>query len=549
VVLFAPLRCVSGIKTASSLNHYAAARKYAAGFLAFLSPGDSRGGFRDNSAPLTNGSEPGSYCMKFIVKFFPEITIKSKPVRKQFVKDLRDNLRTLLKPLAEDVDVQSEWDKIVVTVATGDQEDAELRQQVIDVLSCTPGIAFFLDVLEYPFVDMHDAFEKTLAVWGDKLKGKTFVVRCKRTGNHDFNSHELEQYIGGGLNQHSEAAGVDLRTPEITVRLEVRNDRFYVVNERHDGLGGFPLGCVEPVVSLISGGFDSTVSSYLTMKRGMRTHFCFFNLGGRDHEIGVKEVALYLWMKYGASSRVKFIVVPFEDVVGEILKNVQDSQMGVILKRMMLRAGTRVAESLNVKALVTGEAVAQVSSQTLTNLTVIDSVTDMLVLRPLITMDKEDIIQVSRNIGTEEFAAAMPEYCGVISVKPTTKARPEKIEEEESKFDFSVLNKSIEDARFINIDEVANDELVKHDVEVLNVPIQDAVIIDVRHPTEEEHKPLRLNNVDIQKIPFYELHKKFAELDKAKSYLLYCDKGVMSRLHASHLVEQGYENVKVYRPK
>ena len=84
---------------------------------------------------------------------------------------------------------------------------------------------------------------------------------------------------------------------------------------------------------------------------------------------------------------------------------------------------------------------------------------------------------------------------------------------------------------------------------MLNVPIQDGIIIDVRHPSEEERKPLVIKNVAIEKIPFYELHSKFAELDKSKVYLLYCDKGVMSRLHASHLVEQGYSNVKVYRPQ
>jgi thiamine biosynthesis protein ThiI len=271
-------------------------------------------------------------------------------------------------------------------------------------------------------------------------------------------------------------------------------------------------------------------------------------LGGRDHEIGVKEIALYLWMKYGASSRVKFISVPFEGVVSEILQNVDDSQMGVILKRMMLRAGSKVAENLNVQALVTGEAVAQVSSQTLINLSVIDSVTDTLVLRPLITSDKEDIIRISRQIGTEEFAAAMPEYCGVISVKPTTRAKPDRIVNEEHKFDFAVLDKALADAEYINIDQLAEQELSVQDVEILNVPIQGGVIIDVRHPTEEERKPLKLSNSEVQKIPFYQLHSRFADLDKTKSYLLYCDKGVMSKLHASYLVEQGYSNVKVYRP-
>jgi thiamine biosynthesis protein ThiI len=483
--------------------------------------------------------------MQFIVKFFPEITIKSKPVRKQFVKQLRNNLRSLLRPLDDTIAVQSDWDKLIVQVA-GD--DAELHGQVVDVLSCTPGIAHFLDVMEYPFVDMHDAFEKTRALWDGRLVGQTFVVRCKRVGQHDFNSHQLEQYIGGGLNQHCETGGVDLHKPDVTVRLELRDDRLFIINRRYEGLGGFPLGGLDAVVSLISGGFDSTVSSFLTMKRGMRTHFCFFNLGGRDHEVGVKEVALYLWLKYGASSRVKFISVPFEGVVSEILQQVDDSQMGVVLKRMMLRAGSRVAERLHVQALVTGEAVAQVSSQTLTNLSVIDAVTDTLVLRPLITSDKEDIIRLSRQIGTEPFAAVMPEYCGVISVKPTTRAKPERIEHEETKFDFAVLDKALEEARYTNIDELANEELSAEAVEVLNVPVQDSVIIDVRHPTEEERKPLRLTNVAVQKIPFYELHGRFAELDKNTVYMLYCDKGVMSRLHASHLLEQGYTNVKVYRP-
>jgi thiamine biosynthesis protein ThiI len=88
----------------------------------------------------------------------------------------------------------------------------------------------------------------------------------------------------------------------------------------------------------------------MTMKRGMRTHFCFFNLGGREQEVGVKEVALYLWLKYGASHRVTFVSVPFGKVVGEILKNVENSQMGVILKRMMLRAASDVAADCHVQA-------------------------------------------------------------------------------------------------------------------------------------------------------------------------------------------------------
>ena len=159
---------------------------------------------------------------------------------------------------------------------------------------------------------------------------------------------------------------------------------------------------------------------------------------------------------------MKFIAVPFDEVVGEILKNVDDSQMGVVLKRMMLRAATRVAETLGAQALVTGEAVAQVSSQTLINLTVIDRATDMLVLRPLITMAKGEIIHTAQQIGTADYAAQMPEYCGVISVKPTTRAKLPRVEHAETKFDFAVLERALANAQYLNIDEVANDRNRKY---------------------------------------------------------------------------------------
>ena len=484
--------------------------------------------------------------MKFIVKLFPEITIKSRPVRKQFVKQLHVNLKRLLRPIDPEVRVERQWDKL--TIDSRREEPAEIAAMV-EVLGNTPGIAYFLDVVEYPLVDIEDICQRTLALWGERLRGKRFSVRCKRSGQHDFRSLDVERHVGGGLLQHSGAVGVDLGNPDVVVRIEVRDQAVFIVNQRYPGLGGFPLGGLDPVLSLISGGFDSPVASYLMMKRGLRTHFCFFNLGGRDHEIGVKEVALYLWLKYGASHRVKFVTVPFEEVVAEILKNVDNSQMGVVLKRMMLRAAERVADQLGVQALVTGEAIAQVSSQTLTNLSVIDAVTDKLVLRPLIASNKSDIIRTAAEIGTEEFAANMPEYCGVISVRPTTRARPDRIAAQEQRFDYAVLDQALARARYTTIDELANEELERVAVEVLPVPLPDAVVLDVRHPDEVERRPLKLPRVEVRAMPFYELHSRFASLDEGRTYLLYCDKGVMSRLHAAHLVEQGHGNVKVYRPE
>lgn len=482
--------------------------------------------------------------MLFIIKFFPEIIIKSKPVRKQMSRRLQDNLITVLRPIDPKVKVAMEWDKLTVTLK---EASPEVVSEVLEVLRNTSGISLILEVAEYESAGLDDVCEKTLDAYKDLLNNKRFVVRCKRVGKHAFTSHEVEQYVGGYLLHNSASAGVDLHNPEITVHIEIRDNILHVVKNRIQGAGGFPLGEVEPVLSLLSGGFDSPVASYLMMKRGAPVHYCFFNLGGREHELGVKEVAYYLWQKFGAGRRIKFISVPFEPVVAEILEKVDNSQMGVILKRMMLRVAERLAIQMDIQALVTGEAIAQVSSQTLTNLSVIDSVTNMLVLRPLIASDKEDIIRTARKIGTYDFAEHMPEYCGVISVKPTTRAKIEKILVEEALFDMALLDDVLQRARIINIDELALEHHVPVDLEVFEVPLPDSVIIDVRHIEEQERRPLFLAGQKIEHIPFYKLHVRLAELPKDKRYLLYCEKGVMSRLHAAHLLEDGF-NVAVYRP-
>ncbi|MEZ9596043.1 tRNA uracil 4-sulfurtransferase ThiI [Shewanella sp. 10N.261.52.F9] len=484
--------------------------------------------------------------MKFIVKLFPEIMMKSKPVRMRFTKMLETNIRNVLKKVDETAKVQRQWDKIMVMVP---DDRPDLVEAFGERLACIPGIAHVLQVSVSTFTSVDDIYKQTLAVYKEELAGKTFCVRVKRAGKHDFNSIEVERYVGGGLNQFTDAAGVRLKDPDMTVNLEIENDNLYLVDKRIAGLGGFPMATQEDVLSLISGGFDSGVSSYQFIKRGSRTHYCFFNLGGDQHEIGVKQVAYHLWQKYGESHKVKFISVPFDPVVQEILERVDNGQMGVVLKRMMMRAAARVAQKMGIQALVTGEAMGQVSSQTLTNLNVIDRCTEQLILRPLIAMDKQDIINLSRQIGTEDFAKSIPEYCGVISQKPTVKAVLSKVEAEEAKFSEDLLDRVIADAEIIDIREIA----AQMDTKITETETVDAinageVIIDVRAPEEEEKSPLEVDGVEVKAIPFYKLATQFADLDKDKSYLLYCDRGVMSKLQALYLQEQGYANVKVYRP-
>ncbi len=482
--------------------------------------------------------------MKFIVKPHPEIFVKSDSVRKRFTRALERNLRNIIQRRTAGVAVLNRRDHIEVAANTD-----EHYATVLEILQHTPGIHHSLEVLQSDFTDLHNIYEQTLEQSRSQIEGKTFVVRVKRRGKHDFTSIDVERYVGGGLNQAVESARVKLSNPDITVNLEIAQDKLNQVIARHKGLGGFPLGTQEDVLSLISGGFDSGVSSYLHIKRGSKTHFCFFNLGGPAHEIGVKQVAHYLWNKYGSSAKVKFIAVDFEPVVAEILEKIDDGQMGVVLKRMFMRAGGMIAERFGIEALVTGEALGQVSSQTLTNLRLIDNVTDTLILRPLINWDKEDIINLSREIGTEDFAKVMPEYCGVISKKPTVKAVKAKLEKEEAEFDFSILEQVISNARVMDIRDIETESQQQApEVEQVTEIATNAVVLDIRSPDEEDQNPLELEAVEVKHLPFYKLATQFGDLDQSKEYLLYCERGVMSRLQALYLQDLGFANVKVYRP-
>ena len=487
--------------------------------------------------------------MKLIVKVFPEITIKSRPVRKQFIRQLAKNMRTVLKDIDPALQVLGEWDNLELQTSVS---ESKLLDEMYQRLRDMPGIAHFLEVHEYPLGDFDDILDKCRQHFGAQLPDRLFSVRCKRAGKHSFSSMEVEAFVGSHLRREFKAAGIELKNPQVVVRMEIRDQRLFIIDRQHEGLGGYPLGSLDQTLVLMSGGFDSTVAAYQIMRRGMLTHFCFFNLGGRAHELGVMEVAHFLWQKYGSSHRVLFLSVPFEEVLAEILQKVDNSQMGVVLKRMMLRAADRVAGFLKLEAMVTGECVAQVASQTIANLAIIDRVTDKLVLRPLITSDKQEIIDLARQIGTEEFSRHVPEYCGVISVRPTTRARLPRIEAEEALFNFEVLETAIQNIEIQMIDRViegVGNKAVK--VEEVAAPENGVVIIDIRHPEEEEACPLVLP-VDVQatveKIPFYELRTRFSDLPQGRQYLLYCDRGIMSRLHASHLRDAGYEQVAVYRP-
>ncbi|WP_367680714.1 tRNA uracil 4-sulfurtransferase ThiI [Candidatus Fukatsuia anoeciicola] len=483
--------------------------------------------------------------MKFIIKLFPEITIKSQSVRLRFTKILTTNIRNLLKSYDNLLVVIRYWDYIEVRT-----KNSKFSLEICDELTRIPGIHHILDVEERHYTNIHHIFEHTLEFYRIMLIDKTFCVRVKRRGQHEFTSSYVERYIGDALKQYIKNTKVDLTNPQIKIQLVIDQDKLTLIRARYKGLGGFPIGTQEEVLSLISGGFDSGVSSYMLMRRGCRVNFCFFNFGSSVYETNVKQVAYHLWRRFSQSHRLRFITIDFIPIITEILEKVTDSQIGVVLKRMMVRVASKIAERYAIQALVTGEALGQVSSQTLTNLRLIDNASDTLILRPLISYDKEEIIKLARKIGTEDFTRAIPEYCGIISKKPTVKAVKTQIETEESNFDFSILNRVINEAKKTDMREFDHKIIQQSagllvQIETVTQLTNNDIVLDIRTKNEQEEKPLNLDKVQI--LPFYKLNSEFSKLDQSKTYLLYCNSGIMSRLQALYLYEQGFTNIKIFR--
>nr|MDD3720060.1 tRNA 4-thiouridine(8) synthase ThiI [Candidatus Gracilibacteria bacterium] len=485
--------------------------------------------------------------MTIIVKISPEVMIKSRPVRKRTIQLLTQNIAIFLKEYKEKIKILPTWDRITIEFRKDILEKE--NNEIIKILSFIPGIYSFYNVIEGNLTNLDNLYLETKNLFLEKISNKTFVVRVHRTGKHDFSSIDAEKYLGGLFLKNSINAKVKLENSDIIINIDIKEDKYFVIQNRYNGIGGYPVSFQGKVLSLISGGFDSGVSTYLSMRRGCEVDFLFFNLGGTAHELGVKQVAHYLWKTFSKNYKAKFITINFEEIIKELLTKIDHKYRGIILKRLMLKCASNIGETSHY-ALVKGDSLGQVSSQTLINMSVIDKSSSMLVLRPLITYDKQEIIDITKKIGTYDFACNMPEYCGVISDKPATKSEEYKIIEEEKNIDITTIQKAINNKKIEKIEDVLNTELgdLEMGIEMSYLPGNDEVIIDIREPEKITKSPLEYSGINIINIPFFDINHKFPTLDKNKNYLFYCDKGVLSKLHALYLKEKGFNNIKIFRP-
>ncbi|MFC0903544.1 tRNA uracil 4-sulfurtransferase ThiI [Clostridium sp. MT-14] len=286
-----------------------------------------------------------------------------------------------------------------------------------------------------------------------KNQGKTFKVVTKRANkNFPGTSMDVSREVGAYILQNTERLSVDVRKPDFFVNIEIR-DKTYVYSKRIKGIGGMPYGTNGSTILMLSGGIDSPVAGYMMARRGVRLNCVYFHSHPYTSERAkekVKELAGVL-KKYTGS--ISLYVVPFTKIQMSIIENCREDELTIIMRRFMMRIACNLAERHGINSVTTGESIGQVASQTMEGLVVSNDVADRPVFRPLIAMDKVDIMDVARQIGTYEISILPYEDCCTIFVPkhPKIKPRVEEIRKAESVLDIDALVKeSVENTEFFS---------------------------------------------------------------------------------------------------
>jgi len=372
-----------------------------------------------------------------ILAAYSEIALKSDRVRRRFISKLKHNIRKAFEAEGLDVRVRHRWSRILLDGIDDIDLGCRIASRIFGLRYISP----------YRYVGLND-LESFMKVNASRLLdgAKSFAVRVRRTGIHSFTSRDLERSIGGIVKASSNLR-VDLDNPDRTIYVEVHDDECYIYTNRVEAPGGLPLGTSSRVVSLVSGGIDSPVATWLIMKRGcpVTILFAYFPLGGDESDLKRFLAVARILRDWHIGDEIRVYSYRHDNALKEI-RRVADRYTCVLCRRMMYRVACRVAEIEGAKAIVTGENLAQVASQTLDNLYVVDEASTLPVLRPLIGFEKEDSIRIARMIGTYE-ASITPVSSGCRPVKgcwarprkPTTKAILDKVKLLESKIDIGRL--------------------------------------------------------------------------------------------------------------
>ena len=379
---------------------------------------------------------------------YGELSTKGKN-RKTFIQQLAQNVRQALRPFPE-VKIQALRDRMHLVLNGAD------ANQVMQPLQKIFGIQTFSPVVKIE-LDEEKLKETALAMMKDHyVAGETFKVVTKRA-YHEFiwDTHQINQEVGGYLFEHLPYAKVDMKNPDVTLRIEVRMDGIYLMSQVIKGMGGLPVGSSGKGMLMLSGGIDSPVAGYLAMKRGVKieaVHFASPPYTSPQALVKTKQLTAKLAPYVG---NISFLEVPFTEIQEEIKKVVPEGYLMTVTRRMMVRLCDAIVEHRHGLAMINGESLGQVASQTMHSMVAINDVTNTPILRPVITMDKLEIIDIAQQIDTYDLSIQPFEDCCTIFTPPAPNTRPkvEKAREYEARLDVEgLIQRSLEGIKVTKID-------------------------------------------------------------------------------------------------
>lgn len=371
----------------------------------------------------------------YIMVRFGELSTKGKN-KKDFIHTLFLNIKHALKEY--DVKVESRFDHIYVYL------NGIEYQQIIDRLQDVSGIQG-LSLVARIENNIEKIKESSLELI--KLEeGKTFKVKVKRSNKKfPLHSEEITRIVAPIILKNT-ALKVDVHNPDILLNIEVRDEGTYIFVKTFPGAGGYPLGVAGKSMHMLSGGIDSPVAAYLMMKRGVTIECIHFASPPYTQEAVIYKLMDLLTKLNRYQPRIRLHIVPFTKIQEAIYDNAPESYCITLMRRMMYRLASKLARRRNCPVISTGESVGQVASQTLQSMATINEVTSTPVIRPCATMDKLEIIKLSKKIDTYDISIRPYEDCCTIFTPKAPKTAPklEEAKEYEEKFDYeSLINEAL----------------------------------------------------------------------------------------------------------
>jgi thiamine biosynthesis protein ThiI len=365
---------------------------------------------------------------KSILVRYGELSLKSAPVRSFMENILIRNMKWMLDrkkiPYGR---ITKERGRIFL--------DSDFSRKVCETLSNVFGIVSTSPVLETS-TEIDEIIRLSLRV-AEMLIGpnESFAVRARRVGAHEFTSIDVERMVGEAILNKTSSLNtrVKLKQPDKYIFIEVREKRAYVYHEVFNGPGGLPFGCEGKIVSLFSGGIDSPVAAWLMMKRGCKIIPVYFDNSPYTDQSTLNRAlsVIKILREYATHDRFYMYVVSHGKTLEKIINHAPRNLTCLLCKRTLYRVATAIAERERAKGIVTGESLGQVASQTLDNLMVLNESTNLPVYRPLIGLNKLEIEEIAKKIGTYEQSSINVTSCGAVPEKPATRARLEKVKSAE----------------------------------------------------------------------------------------------------------------------